>query len=760
VTADGDAPGQAGGVSRPGPRDSALTTHAEDLRRGTAGTGDLHAHDARHGSNDSTGLTATIAEEQGVLRRLATLVARGAEPEAVFASVAEEAAALFDADFASMVQLKPDGETVLIAGYGFTYRHLRPRFALGPHFAAAQEVWRTGRAFRLDADDLASMELPEEVRAEGADSSVNAGILVDGRIWGLMGVASRHGPLPPSTEERLVSFTELIAIAVASAQTSSELRAFGEEQAALRRVATLVARGATSEDVFMAVAEEAGRLLKEDFVAISRYDPDGTTLCVASWSADASGRLLPIGVRRKREGRNIQTLVFESGQPKRLDDHDAATGETADDVRDLGLRASVGVPIWVGGRLWGNVTILSRHGPLPPGTEAQLAGFTELAATAIANAQAQAELREFAREQAALRRVATLVARTAPPAEVFDAVTEETRRLLGADLTGMSRYDPDGTITVLSWAGAGVPDPLGSRFAPGGHNTSMLVFQTGQPARIDDFSEATGPTAEPARELLDVRAAVSVPIKVEGRLWGIMGVLSIRAPLPPDTEERLARFTELAATAVANAEAGAALTASRARIVAAADATRQRIERDLHDAAQERLASLARHLRAAQAAAPKAAGFVQLLDSVITDTKDVLEQLREIARGLHPSVLSNGGLHPALTALARRSPIPVQLDVRVAGRLPEPVELAAYYGVSEALANTAKHADASEAEVEVINDQGTLRVLVRDDGRGGADFNRGSGLAGLRDRVEAVGGRISLRSQPGAGTTMEIGLPL
>ena len=285
---------------------------------------------------------------------------------------------------------------------------------LVPTLPPPQEVWRTGRAFRLDADDLASMELPEEVRAEGADSSVYAGILVDGRIWGLMGVASRHGPLPPSTEERLVSFTELIAIAVASAQTSSELRAFGEEQAALRRVATLVATGATSEDVFMAVAEEAGRLLKEDFVAISRYDPDGTTLCVASWSADASGQLLPIGVRRKREGRNMQTLVFESGRPRRLDDHDAATGEAANDVRHLGLRASVGVPIWVGGRLWGDVTILSRHGPLPAGTEAQLAGFTELAATAIANAQAQAELREFAREQAALRRVATLVARTAP----------------------------------------------------------------------------------------------------------------------------------------------------------------------------------------------------------------------------------------------------------------------------------------------------------------------------------------------------------
>ena len=220
----------------------------------------------------------------------------------------------------------------------------------------------------------------------------------------------------------------------------------------------------------------------------------------------------------------------------------------------------------------------------------------ELAATAIANAQAHAELRKFAEEQAALRRVATLVARAAPPEEVFAAVTVEAGQLLDADTTGMSRYDPDGALTlVATWAstGAAVPVPVGTRFGPGGHNTGSLVFQTGQPARIDDFGEATGPVAEPARELLGVRTAVGVPVRVEGRLWGIVSIASRRAPVPAGTEARLAGFTELAATAVANAEARAEVTASRARIVAAADQARLRIEQDLHDGAQGPLVTLA-----------------------------------------------------------------------------------------------------------------------------------------------------------------------
>jgi len=235
--------------------------------------------------------------------------------------------------------------------------------------------------------------------------------------------------------------------------------------------------------------------------------------------------------------------------------------------------------------------------------------------------------------------------------------------------------------------------------------------------------------------------------------------VSRSGPLPAGTETRLARFTELAATAVANAEARAALTASRARIVAAADATRRRIEEQLNEAAQDRLASLARQLRAAQAA-PVTGELRQRLERMITEANDVLEQLREIARGLHPAVLADGGLRPALTALAARSSIPVGLNVRVGGRLPEPAELTAYYAVSEALTNIAKHAQASQAEVDVAEEPSLLRVRVRDDGRGGADFSGGSGLTGLRDRVEAVGGRVSLQSAPEAGTTVEITLPL
>jgi signal transduction histidine kinase len=241
-----------------------------------------------------------------------------------------------------------------------------------------------------------------------------------------------------------------------------------------------------------------------------------------------------------------------------------------------------------------------------------------------------------------------------------------------------------------------------------------------------------------------------------------VAVATTRAePLPADTEARLAGFTELVATAIANAESQAELTASRARVVATADATRRRFERDLHDGAQQHLVSLIRQLRAAKAEAPpEAAGLVQRLDSAAAGLTGVLEELREVARGLHPAILADGGLRLALKALARRSAVPVRLDVRVEGRLPEPVEIAAYYVVSEALTNAAKHAHASAADVEVAAGGGVLHVRVRDDGRGGAAFGHGSGLVGLRDRVEALGGRLSLHSPPGAGTTMDIALPL
>jgi signal transduction histidine kinase len=231
--------------------------------------------------------------------------------------------------------------------------------------------------------------------------------------------------------------------------------------------------------------------------------------------------------------------------------------------------------------------------------------------------------------------------------------------------------------------------------------------------------------------------------------------------LPLNTEERLTEFTELVATAIANAESRAELTASRARIVATADATRRRIERDLHDGAQQQLVSLALELRAAQAALPSELAEQRAeLSQVVAGLTAVLDELREIASGIHPAILSEGGLGPALKTLARRSPIPVLLDVRVQGRPPESVEVAAYYVVAEMLTNAAKHAQASTVQVDVAGTDGVLHVSVRDDGIGGADPARGTGLVGLRDRVEALNGTVMVDSPRGEGTAIEVALPI
>jgi signal transduction histidine kinase len=421
------------------------------------------------------------------------------------------------------------------------------------------------------------------------------------------------------------------------------------------------------------------------------------------------------------------------------------------------------VPISVEGRLWGVMTVVSREQPLPADTEARLAGFTELVATAIGNAQARVELRGHAQAQAALRRVATLVARGVPPDKLFATVTEEAGRLAAVEYAALSRYAPDRGVTVVAvWGRTGHDVPVGNRMNLGGNNVGTLVFETGRPARIDNYAEASGPLGDLARAE-GVGAAVATPIIVEGRLWGVMATYSAPGqPLPADTEARLTGFTELIGTAIANAEAQAALTASRARIVAAADTTRRRIERDLHDGAQQRLVSLALQLRSTVHASPPpdAGELAAQMDRAADGLTGVLEELREIARGLHPAALAKGGLRPALKALSRRSAVPVRLEVGVDRRLPEPIELAAYYAVSEALTNSAKHARASVIDVQVETKADVLRIRVRDDGRGGADLTRGSGLLGLTDRVEALGGQLSVHSPPGAGTTVRIALPL
>jgi signal transduction histidine kinase len=546
--------------------------------------------------------------------------------------------------------------------------------------------------------------------------------------------------------------------------SGEELRGLAEEQAALRRVATLVASGAPPEELFGAVTGEVGRLLGAHLAGMGRYRSDDTVTVLATWAAEGEQHPLVPGPW-PLEGGDLASMIWRTGRAVRIDDYSGVPGRIAAFVREqLGICSSVASPIIVERRLWGTLFLHSKqtHQPLPRDTESRLTGFTELVATAIANAESRAALARLAEEQAALRRVATLAARGAAPEEVFAAVAEEVGKLLPVDSASMCRYESDGTLTfVAQWGTVVAHFPVGSRWTLGGHNLGTLVFETGRPARVDGYADSSsGPLGAAVREAA-LRSAVATPIIVEGRLWGLIAAGSIlEQPLPADTDARLASFTELVATAIANAESRAALAASRARIVAAADETRRRIERDLHDGTQQQLTSLMLELRAAEATEPCEVDELRAqLARTAQGLAGVVEELREISRGIHPAILSRGGLGPALRALARRSALPVELDLRGGQRMPEHVEVAAYYAVSEALTNAAKHAHASVVQVELDARDAMVRVAIRDDGIGGADPAQGSGLVGLSDRIEAVGGTLEVTSPAGNGTTLLIEIP-
>jgi signal transduction histidine kinase len=550
-----------------------------------------------------------------------------------------------------------------------------------------------------------------------------------------------------------------LAVSLDNAQLYAGFREIADEQAALRRVAMLVARAAAPESIFAAVAAEAGELLGVDVAVLIRYDPRDAITVVGAWTSTGAAAPISVGSRLPPGADNVTTLVFRTGQAARTDC--AAVSGVLGDVaaEDGGWRAAVGVPIRVEDRLWGAMVVaLTREELLPADAEARLAGFTELVATAIANTQARVELQGVAEEQAALRRVATLVGRSAPPQEVLAAVTAEAGRLLHAHHAWMGRYDPGGARTVVaSWSSAGAAVPVGSQAGYWGQNLSMLVFRTGQPARIDHYGDTSGPADGVVQEI-GLGAAVGAPISVEGRPWGIIVVASEREPLPADTEARLARFTELAATGIANAQAQAEVAASRARIVAAADETRRRIERDLHDGVQQRLVTQALMLSSIRDRVP--ADVRADLDEARGELAATRQELRDLCQGVHPALLVEVGLGAAIRTLARRSPLPVRVQMRTEGRLPVSCEVTAYYVAAEAFTNAAKHASASAVDILIEEAAGTLTVQVRDDGVGGANASRGSGLTGLRDRVEAVGGRMTLVSTAGTGTALTVVLPV
>jgi signal transduction histidine kinase len=589
---------------------------------------------------------------------------------------------------------------------------------------------------------------------------------VDGAVWGnIYAGTTGDEPIPDDVESRLGDFTDLVSTAIANSDAREKVGRLVDEQGALRRVATLVARGVQPQEVFAAVSEEVGWVFGSQYAGVGRYEPDGSAVVIVGVSEGISN--IPIGTRWPLEDFLATAAVLRTGRPARNDksDWEDAPGPVADSLRELGIVSTVAAPIVVEGKVWGAITVSDAHQRLPPDAEERLAAFTELVATAIANAESRTELavsealaHDLAREQAALRRVAALVAGGASSTAVFDAVAQEVAQLFQLTPVLVACYEDDGaTMAVL--AAHPASSAFGPRWPLDGPSVAAEVLRSGRPVRIEDWTGLPGTLAAVAREHGLTRVA-GAPIIVDGRVWGLVAVAGPPDErLPEDVEDRLAEFTELLGTAIANAESRAELDASRARIVATADATRRRIERDLHDGIQQWLVAVALKARKAAAFGPSGAPQEEF-SRIADDLETVLAELREISRGIHPAILSNAGLDNALEALARRSAIRVALDIDFEGRYEPSVEATVYYVVAESITNAVKHAHASVVAVRGAVRDGTIELEIQDDGVGGAEPSRGSGITGLKDRVDTLGGTISFSSPAGAGTTIRMRLPV
>jgi signal transduction histidine kinase len=712
---------------------------------------------------EARGELSRLVEEQSALRRVATLVARGTPPAGVFDAVAEELGRLLHVAATGLVRFEDEETATVVAGWG-RLGEVAPvgsRLAVGGVNVISQ-IARTGRPARLDEAAHATGPIADHARRLKVQAAVGAPILVAGRLWGAMiAAAVEGGPLPPDTESRLGQFTELMGTAIANTEAGVEIARLADEQAALRRVATLVAEESPAAELFADVAEEVAGLLGPNIdSAILRYEPDDTATVVAA-SGDLPENGLRVDARLPVDGTGVTATVFRERRPVRVDDYSAADGVIADHARKHGIRSAVGCPILVQGRLWGAVVVAqSESEPFPADTERRVSQFSELVATAIAHAEARAEVQRLADEQAALRRVATLVAQGATASEVFDAVIVEVAQLLGAAQVGLARYENEREISVLAMHGQ-EPALLhaGMRLPLDGDSVNARILRTGRSARVDLYKEGSGTIAEVLRRH-DVSVSIGAPIVVDGALWGMIGASWKGQDLPPvDAMERLTQFAELLDTAIANADSRDQLTASRARVLTAGDEARRRVVRDLHDGAQQRLVHTIVTLKLAQRALREDG---ERTESLLAEALDHAEQgnaeLRELVHGILPSVLTRGGLRAGVDSLVSRLDLLVDVDV-ISTRLPPEIEASAYFVVAEALTNVVKHSRAARAEVTAGIENGTLSVEVRDDGVGGAD-PEGHGLVGITDRVAALGGRLRIDSPSGAGTLVAAELPL
>jgi GAF domain-containing protein len=611
-----------------------------------------------------------ILEEQAALRRVATLVARGERPNAVFAAVAEEVAGVLGADGARVIRYMDDQSMLQLEGWAVPGH---PPLPVGPigldGRPLPREVLRTGRAISIG--DYAQFPEPASyARSLGLQSAAAAPIIVDGHLWGAMITWVRHPrTLPADVKSQLVAFTELIGMAISNTVSREEVARLAEEQAALRRVATLVASGAMPEAVSGAVAEEVRLLLPADYSVLGRYEDDEVVIVASTGLHHAAftvGNHLPVG------GDNVTTTIHRTGRSARVDTVGDDQSQLQSAIRSIGARSTVGTPIAVAGRLWGMMLAGTTADRLmPPNTEARLASFTELVAMAIANTDARLEVAQLADEQAALRRVATMVAREGSPAEVFATVAEEIGQLLGAEATLMYRYESrDETLVIASWGRLAASVPTGSLWTSEATPADERTRQAKSAEGPGDYAATERSIAERLRSM-GVQSAVGGPIIVEGQLWGrLMAASSRPEPMPSDAESRIEKFTELIATAISNVEVRTELVASHARLIAAADDERRRVVRDIHDGAQQRLVHTVLALKLARRALgnndDRAAALVQ---EGLEHAERANAELRELAHGILPAVLARGGLRAGVSALAAHMPIPVEVDVD-AGRLP------------------------------------------------------------------------------------------
>lgn len=692
---------------------------------------------------EARGRLKAFADEQAALRRVAELAAHDAPEEQVLQAIAVEASGLAGAEFGMVLHYEdPAGGNRVVALSGAPDNFAVGTFAPGSGDSSVQRVWRTKRAARVDNLSQMSGLWPRLAAEHGFAASAGVPIVIHGTLWGALIVCGRRGPVPRPIEEHLVNFADLAATAISAADARQELRLLADEQAALRRVAELAAHEAPAEEILQAVAVEASTLAGVDFSTLLHYEPDGSTVIVALHGAPPG---IEIGMRSPATGDVSLQRVWRTGRPARIDNLAEMSGLWPQLALRHGFNASAAVPVVMHGTIRGALVVVGRGDAFPPTLEERLSNFADLAATALSAADARQGLRLLANEQAAVRRVAELVARSAALDPIFNAVAVETSSLLGNLASSLLHYDDDDGAVVVASTDNLLPAGLRFPSGPDGTHTFGDQRRTGRPVVSASNPKEVG--------------VVVVPVTVEGHVWGGLMVVGPGLELPPGSEERLTPFAELTAVAIVNAENKSKLTASRARVIATADETRRRVQRDVHDGAQQRLVHTIIVLKMARDAALAGQLPIDLLAEALSNAERASKELRDIVRGIMPASLTRGGLRSGLESLLVGLALPVELVVS-APRLSPQIEITAYFIVAEAITNVVKHAGATRAGVDINVDGPTLVIDVRDDGRGGADARDGTGLTGLLDRVEAGNGTLTVTSPPGAGTLVRARLPL